>query len=488
MKITCTLLLSCYSVLLFGNEISPKSSIKHVTVFQKAAQIERNLKATIPSGKHQIIISNLSTQVDQNSIQLSGDKTLSILSIHFQRNFLKNEQPNTKTIFLQDSLTLMRDKLTDVTNQQWLLREEKDLIMKNKTLSQTGTNNTTEELMKRATYYRTRLGEILKDEKKQTKKQQEIQGVVNRLQAQLNQNKNGRGKSVGEIVVEVQSKSNQTVNFNLTYNINNAGWYPIYNLRSKSIKEPLDLEYNAKVYQNSGIDWKNVVISLSTSNPQANIQKPHLTPWRLAFRTANQYNKNYRGKNSNRTESYAGKVQMDEDAMTVDAEYNTFTPPPVQITQYQTAVSFDLKTKYTIPSDNKQHGVTVANYTLPAQYTYYAAPKMKKKAFLLAQTSDWHQYNLIPGRSNFFFQNRYVGNSMLNLSGMQDTLDLSLGIDENILIQRNRVKDFCKVYAIGSDKKEEIGIEISITNNKNVPIEIVIEDQIPVSTNNQIMV
>ena len=77
---------------------------------------------------------------------------------------------------------------------------------------------------------------------------------------------------------------------------------------------------------------------------------------------------------------------------------------------------------------------------------------------------------------------------MLNLSGMQDTLDISLGRDDNIIMERKRVKDYCKVYAIGADKREEIGIRTTITNNKNVAIEMIVEDQIPVTTNNQIEV
>lgn len=492
MKFSLSILLVAFTVFVSAKEIPSTSTIKHVTVFQKAAQIERTAQVKIPSGKHQIIISNLSTQINENSIQLRGDKPLSILSIYFQRNYLKDAVPSSKFKAIQDSIKFMESKLQDVNDERWLLQEEKDLILKNKVLSQTGNNNSTEELAKRANFYRTRLKEILKSQKTENRKLSEYQNTLRRLRAQQNELGNQR-KYVGEIVVEVESKTTQTVNLNLAYNVRNAGWYPLYNLRSNSIKEPLQLDYNAKVYQNSGVNWENVQISLSTSNPEASIQKPTLTPWRLAFVQPIEYPRPGFNKQSNRADAYSGsmassKVKMESDSEESFDEFKNFTPPPVQISQLQTAVSFELKTRYNIPSDNKQHGVIVAQYELPAQYTYYAAPKLQTTAFLLAKTSDWHQYNLIPGRSNFFFQNTFVGNAMLNLTGMQDTLDISLGRDDNIIIERKRVKDFCKVTAIGSDKREEIGIRTTITNNKNVAIELIVEDQIPVSTNNQIEV
>jgi len=490
MKYTISTLLIAFSIFVSAKEIPTRSTIEHVTIFQKAAQIERTAQVKIPSGKHQIIISNLSTQVNENSIQLRGDKQLSILSIYFQRNYLKDVVPSSKLKAIQDSISFMESKLQDVNDERWLLQEEKDLILKNKVLSPTGNNNTTEELTKRADFYRTRLKDILKSQKTENQKHTTYQNILGKLRAQKNQLGSQR-KHVGEIVVEVESKTTQTINLNLAYNIQNAGWYPLYNLRSNSIKEPLQLDYNAKVYQHSGVDWENIKISLSTSNPQANIQKPTLTPWRLAFVQPLNYSRNGSFKQSNRAYNYssdASNSKTESDADFEIKELEEFTPPPVQVSQLQTAVSFDLKTRYNIPSDNKQHGVIVAQYELPADYTYYAAPKIQTTAFLLAKTSDWHQYNLIPGRSNFFFQNTFVGNAMLNLSGMQDTLDISLGRDDNIIMERKRVKDYCKVYAIGADKREEIGIRTTITNNKNVAIEMIVEDQIPVTTNNQIEV
>ena len=153
MKYTISTLLIAFSIFVSAKEIPTRSTIEHVTIFQKAAQIERTAQVKIPSGKHQIIISNLSTQVNENSIQLRGDKQLSILSIYFQRNYLKDVVPSSKLKAIQDSISFMESKLQDVNDERWLLQEEKDLILKNKVLSPTGNNNTTEELTKRADFF-----------------------------------------------------------------------------------------------------------------------------------------------------------------------------------------------------------------------------------------------------------------------------------------------------------------------------------------------
>jgi uncharacterized protein (TIGR02231 family) len=159
-----------------------------------------------------------------------------------------------------------------------------------------------------------------------------------------------------------------------------------------------------------------------------------------------------------------------------------------QVTQASTNVLFLISLPYSIPSDGKQYTVAIQDYTVTASYKYYAAPKLDNDAFLLAYITDWEKYNLIDADANIYFEGMYVGKTFINTAITTDTLQLSLGRDKNVSIERNKLKDYTTKKMIASDKKETHAYEIVVKNKKNKDIEIVLQDQIPLSTNKEIIV
>lgn len=168
---------------------------------------------------------------------------------------------------------------------------------------------------------------------------------------------------------------------------------------------------------------------------------------------------------------------------------NAPIPLPVTIVENQTAVEFEVKRPYTISSENKNTVVELASYSVPAKFEYYSIPKIDKDAFLLANIYDWEQYNLLEGEANIFFENTYVGKTLLDLRQTTDTLNISLGRDKNISVQREKVQDFsAKKNIFGSKKEETRHWKITVKNNKKQSISFVLLDQIPVSTIKEIEV
>lgn len=161
---------------------------------------------------------------------------------------------------------------------------------------------------------------------------------------------------------------------------------------------------------------------------------------------------------------------------------------PVEQVENQTSVDFEIKMPYTIKSDNKSYAVDISNYSLAADYQYYSVPKINKNAFLMANITDWEKYNLLEGEANIFFEETYIGKSLLDVRYAKDTLQISLGVDKNIQIEREKITDFTSKKFIGSRKEELRNWKINIKNNKNQQISMVIFDQIPVSVNEEIKV
>ncbi len=161
---------------------------------------------------------------------------------------------------------------------------------------------------------------------------------------------------------------------------------------------------------------------------------------------------------------------------------------PVEQIENQTSVDFEIKMPYTIKSDNKSYAVDISNYSLVADYQYYSVPKINKNAFLMANITDWEKYNLLEGEANIFFEETYIGKSLLDVRYAKDTLQISLGVDKNIQIEREKITDFASKKFIGSRKEELRNWKISVKNNKTQAINMLVFDQVPVSTNEEIKV
>ena len=333
-----------------------------------------------------------------------------------------------------------------------------------------------------ADFFRKKVGEIktqITSIENETKK---IKKDVDRITKQLDELNNKLNQPTNQIVVTVSANSQSAAEFTLSYLTYSASWQPSYDIRVNKIDSPASLSYKANVRQNSGLDWNNVYVVLSTRNPVQNNNKPELNPWFIDFTQPILY------KSSN----IGGGRTVKAEAITIakDAEY---APAPsmadfTEVTQTQLAVEFIPKLKYSIPSDNKPHNVALQDYTIPAKYEYYAAPKLADNAFLVAYLTGWNEYNLLPGQANIYFENSYVGQSHINPQTSKDTLSVSLGRDQGISITRQMLKDFTEDKFLSSDIERKFAYDIVVKNNKNIPVKILVEEQIPLSKNEDIEV
>ncbi len=162
--------------------------------------------------------------------------------------------------------------------------------------------------------------------------------------------------------------------------------------------------------------------------------------------------------------------------------------PVVHKMENQANLQITLDQPYTIESNGKQKTVDISQDDIPAYYEYRAVPKLEKAAFLVARIDDWARLNLLEGEANLYFENTYVGKTVLDVRYLSDTLNISLGRDRNVIVSRMKVKSFSTREFIGSDRIEKRSFEIKIRNNKKESINLVIYDQIPVSNHKDISV
>jgi hypothetical protein len=158
------------------------------------------------------------------------------------------------------------------------------------------------------------------------------------------------------------------------------------------------------------------------------------------------------------------------------------------IEEQELNVSFDIDIPYDILSNGKAHSVSLKDIKIPATYKYYAAPKVEKEAFLLAELNDYAKYNLLPGEANIVFEGMYVGKTTINPNQTQDTLNLSMGRDKKISIKRERITDKSGTKFLSSYKEQTFTYDITVRNNKKEEINMLLKDQYPLSTDKEITV
>jgi uncharacterized protein (TIGR02231 family) len=162
------------------------------------------------------------------------------------------------------------------------------------------------------------------------------------------------------------------------------------------------------------------------------------------------------------------------------------------VANYTSTIQTSLNTEfaiglpYTVPSTNKPTLVDIANHSLNASYLYSVAPKLDTDAFLMARITGWEELSLLPGETNVFFEGTFVAKTFIDPNNIKDTLSISLGRDKRVVVKREKLKDFTTRKTISSTQRDAYAYSISVRNGKKEALEIIIEDQIPVSQTSQI--
>jgi len=175
----------------------------------------------------------------------------------------------------------------------------------------------------------------------------------------------------------------------------------------------------------------------------------------------------------------------------IENSVSTVSSSPIiatRIVENQTTVEIEVATPYSIKSDGEKLQVELKKHDINAFYQYYAVPKLEKDAFLVAHIVDWDQYNLLEGEANLYFEDGYVGRTILNAKSLEDTLTISLGRDKNVIVLREKNGQFSKRKTIGSNTIEMRNFVITVRNKKPQAIQLAMFDQIPVSISSDIIV
>ncbi len=478
------------SVTLFSQEVKTvNTKIDQVTVFFSGAQMVRNGATAVNAGVTKVIFSDLPFSMDPQSIQLKGTGGTTLLSVNHQYNYLNQQKKSEEVKALQAQKEELQDKYNVENNMFEVYHAEEEMLKKNQDIKGQDNGISIVDLKSAVDYFRTRLTDIRMKKLEQQKKIKKLLEEIAKIDSQIGQLNAFMSNPTSEVVAMVSSKITVNATFNLTYYAPGAGWTPAYDMRVESTSSPVHLSFKANVFQTTGEKWNDVKLWLSTANPSFNGTKPHIYPWYLsAYVPTPKINKMEISKRKAfAAPSAAMRVEAESDASLEELQ------APMQFAaseqqQQTTSMIYKISDPYDITGDGKSYGVMINEMDVPASYEYYCAPKLDKDAFLLAHITGWQDYNLLTGDANLYFEGTYVGKSLLDATSTLDTLDFSLGRDKSIIVDRKSEKDLSSKSIMGNKRKVSKSWAIQIRNNKKSAIDIVIEDQFPISQNNEIKV
>jgi len=480
-------LIFCANSIAQEKPIKVNSEFEQITVYLNGAEIKRTAEVSLKAGKNNIVMMGLSNTLEPSSVQVGIGNDVQMLGIATQNDFLNASDLVPRIAVINDSLKLIQRKLKDIDNTLEGYHTEKVMLNQNQKIVGSNATVSVAELDKATTFFRTRIWEINKGKTELEWDKQDLQNEQYKLQRQLNDLNAQTNPSRKVVNVEVESPRAQRVEVRLRYLLSSAGWAPSYDIIAGDIEKGLDFKYNGKVYNDSGLDWNEVQLILSTADPYKSATAPSITAWKLNYNQMRgpQFEQAKGRINGFGLDNMAESVSPNSDDLDLALEEIGFNAvgegQTMMVSLPELSSEFVIDKRYTIPSDNKSYLVKVNDFELDADFEHFAVPKMDKDAFLIAKISDWQKLNLIDGPANIYYGDTYVGESIINTRNTNDTIDISMGRDKQLLITRVKKEDFTKDKVIGSKRKERFEFEMTIKNNRNIPLQLTMKDQIPIS-------
>lgn len=497
------MLLCCFLQFTASAQTKQQVNIESVTVFLNGAELYSTTRLSVPAGESEFLLTNVAGNVNQQSLNVGAGSGVVVQSATFQNNYLQDDDLSPRAREIQDSILYFADEKKVIHNKITAIEEQLNIIQHNRQVSGANNGLSTTELVKMLDIVKTRMAGLLDEKDALMYSTRDMDERMKKLRQQFEEEKNRGFQPGGQLLVKLYSKRAVTSDISVTYVVHNAGWTPTYDIRVDEVGGPVQLAYKAHVYQNSGVAWNKVKLTLSTGNPTEGAQAPTLNPWYLAFYQPRPI----AYKNSINAESYTKKESEKANIAGARSDGTLYIIDGVQVvgdrginvsqgtideyveTDNQGVNTlFEIELPYTIPSDGKQHNVAVKTAQLSATYRYYAVPKLDRDAFLQAQITGWEDLDLLPAQTNIFYEGTYVGQGFIDVRNVKDTMNLSLGRDKKIVVRRERDKELRSVRTIGTNVRETFVYKISVRNTRSKPVDIVLIDQVPISNDKDIEV
>lgn len=521
------------------------SEIHSVIVYTEGAQIERVTSITLQSGQNVYKLTNLSPFIKKESIRIEGDGSFTLLNVQHQNDFIHELEKNKEIKTLEEKIDELKRKAEDESTWIRILSDKIDFLNVNKQITGKEQVVSPETFNAIQLIYGTNMENLQIELLKRQRQVDSYNKEILKLENQLSSIHRRVTLPSGTIILTIESKTSRTATLKVNYLVDNASWYPSYDIRYQGADKPLQVTYKANILQNTGVDWKNVDLTLSTAKTNISAQIPDLNPYYLRFfqpkRIADALQGRVAGlalsadkheesemrirgiesvsasnqplyivdgvakddisylspdeirnmeviKDASSTAIYGSKGENGVVLVTTKKAGDASSVPLTIASKGETSIEYLVNTPQSIPANNKLTSINFKESSLKASFQYQSVPKLSGHVFLIGAVDNWYQADLMDGEANLYLENSYVGKSYIDTRQFTDTLNISFGIDNHISIKREKLSEFSQSQTLGTHKKETLAYQITVRNNKSFAVTAKVTDQVPVSMMKDIVV
>lgn len=476
------------------------SEINRVTVYPNQAEIERTAEIELAAGSHELVFAHLTDKLNPQSVQVLASDNLWLFDIRTERQQLAEQGHPKLKIFKEEEERLQQVQKNQLSRQARLQQQKNFVIgLGNRVTTATEQSHEAEwspdNWQKLLQFYGTQLDRLDTDLLSLEKELLDTQKKLDQVRRQIQDLGRNRARDYN-VKLRVEIEKDSKIHLGLKYLVNDASWKPLYDLRVDSGEERLTCVYKAQVKQNTGEDWSEVQLALSTSQPSISGNPPELNPQfvrpyvppkprpEVAFASAPQ----------SMVRSAAPK-KMAKRSRAIAEEADMEPPTPVakrkesMVESGVLSTSFRLEGNYDVPTDNQGHEVHIRSLELPTKFYYLCIPRLQSKVYLQAELTNKSDYPLLPGRASVFLDGQYVNQTPIPMVAQGETYRQGLGIDRRIKLEHKLLQKHRKSQGLMSKRdRVQFRYQTELHNLKNVPIVVELKDRFPLSQDERIKV
>lgn len=453
------------------------SRIDQVTVYPNMAMVQRQAKVRLEPGENLVELAHLSPMLIDESVfaKLIDAKDAQLQDVNVERWFL--EKPEEGIIKkLEDQITEVEKEDKRVENEMKALAAQEKFLT---SIQVSMAENASKELMlgkvnapgwtTTLDYIGTNLGKVYGSISDMEFNRDELKSTKEALQKQLLQVKTAKPKEEKSITLTVHAKNAGSVQLVVAYLVTEVTWWPSYDVRALPADGAVEVVYSGHIRQKTGEEWQGVNLALSTAAPARGAEAPELKPWDLRIYVPRPMV----------TRAAAPQMMMKASGV-AEAALDYAPAPAAEAETKGVSVVFNIAGAKDVPSSEDPTKVLILRQPFKATMSYLTVPKLSPFAYLRGTFTNESAFPLLPGDAMVYVDGDYVGRVHLQNLAPAEEVELSLGIDENIKVERELVKKFERNKGLVNKKTElEYDYKITVENYKSKNVTLQVLDQLP---------
>jgi uncharacterized protein (TIGR02231 family) len=481
-----------------GVRIPVTSTLTGVTVFQDRAQITRTVVVTLKPGSQVVAIEGLPVLLQEDSVRVEakGSARVTIGGIEVKRSFLA-QSSDKRVAEIDAEIRQLERKLGGLDARKAGLAAQKGFVDSIKVAWGERVSHQLAVGKPTAAELHDAMGFVgsntTRVEELQREIDQEKQGIKDQIDALRRKKQEAAGhhrKESKTVEVALETSKEGSLTLELSGLVKQATWEPSYDVRLAKDGTTAELTYRALVRQQTGEDWSNVALSLSTARPVSGGAPPALHPWRIGFyRPQPMVMAAPVPRAEARLYKQAAKAMLDENAerLAMPEESAPAAFQTAQAVAEGAAITFRIAKPVSIPSDNTHHSAVIALEKMPVSTEYVTVPKLAPTAFLTAELVNKAGWPLLPGAVKIFSGTTFVGSAALKRVASGETFVLPFGSDDQVTVKRDELKQHKEAGIFGRNRMA-YRITTTVSNFRAETQTVSVKDQLPLAGDNEIKV